>query len=369
MSDHREIYGNTSSINTRQTSQDGSGNVGQGLTATEKNLMLTLFRAVPYTGEVAQAYKSLEAIWNSGDTPDTPDAPDIPDVTYYAISYNLTSVTADNSASSVIAGGSLTVNLSTETNAVLGQVVVTMGGVDVTATAYKNGKISIASVTGDVVITAAAVVANYTQVEYLEATETNGVGILTSYSPASTDLVEIEFTPMLASLWLFPFAWSAQNATCTFTTRVDGVAGRTSFTRRPNGSYASRNDPDPDFALPNVVGARYRLVESPFGTATLYDAEGTAMVTLTDAQANRCIEPSSPVGLFAFYENGVIRGNTSAKGLRIHSFRITDVYGATKLDVIPVLDADGVACMYDKISGDYLYDVSGKNTFIAGGAV
>lgn len=39
---------------------------GVGLTPEERNLMLTLFKAVPYQTDVSATMKSLEAIWNSG---------------------------------------------------------------------------------------------------------------------------------------------------------------------------------------------------------------------------------------------------------------------------------------------------------------
>lgn len=343
----------------------GATAAGTGLTAAEKNLMMTLFKATPYLSDVSAAVRTLESFWVSG----SGDGPEVPDAVYYSIRYDLSGVTADRSETSIIAGGSLTMNLIPDTNAILGEVVVTMGGVDVTASAYSNGKISISSVTGDVVITASAVVANYTQIEYLEATSENGVGFLTGYSPAATDLVECEFTPMKTSVWLFPFCWSNNNAMCTFSTRVDGTAGRTSFTRRGKGGYSGRNAADSNFALPKVTGVRYRLVESPLGTATLYNKAGEELVALTDAQVSDCGNSSSCVGLFAFFDGNTIRGNTSANGLRIHFLKITDAYGTVKLDVIPVLDGEGIACMYDRISGGYLYDVSGSNTFIAGGVV
>lgn len=121
---------------------------------------------------------------------------------------SLTNITADNMVSSIVTGSSLTVNLNPGTNVSIGSVTVTMGGVDVTAAAYSNGKISIPSVTGDVVISATGIAADYTQVEYLEspASETHG-GIATNYILAATNLVECTFEG--GANWAFPFG------TCT----------------------------------------------------------------------------------------------------------------------------------------------------------
>lgn len=58
---------------------------------------------------------------------------------------------------SVPLNGSFMVTLTANTSCILNQVEVIMGGVDVTSTAYSEGVITIASVTGDVVITASAV--------------------------------------------------------------------------------------------------------------------------------------------------------------------------------------------------------------------
>ena len=344
----------------------GNANQGTGLTSTEKNLMLTLFKAVPYQTDVSATMKTLEAIWSGGSSGG--ETPDIPDVTNYTVTYNLTSVTADSTPASVIEGGSLTVNLTPDTNAVLGEVIVTMGGVDVTATAYSNGKVSISSVTGHVVITATATVASYTQVEYLEANNTTYSGIVTNYVVSNTDLVEIEYSCTNSTTWAHPFCWSTGNASGELVTRFDGAAGRTRYTRRAGYNFAGTSNPA-DEAFASSTGVKYRFAESAPGTGTIYDTDGNALVTLTDESASTCINPGAKVSLFSFSRDGVIRANTGCSGLRIHSFKIRNTYGDVTLDIIPVLDSEGTPCMYDKISGEYYYCPSGNEYFTAGGAV
>lgn len=345
-----------------QTPVGGGG--GTGLSSTEKNLMLTLFKAVPYTSDVSATMKSLEAIWNSSGSGDSGGEA----VTSYEVTYNLTNVTADNSTSSIVEGGSLTVNLTPDTNAVLGEVTVTMGGEDITATAYSNGKISISSVTGDVVITATATVANYTQVEYLESADTSAY-MVTPVTLRPTDLVECVWTNFEATQWAFPFGAFANGVHCSLTTRPDGAAGRTAYTRRNGATYTNRNAADPDFIMPKPK-AMYRFAESAPGTGTIYDADGNALVTLTDENVSSYTGNGCRLGLFWIVDTTyAAHGNPEVSGLRIHSFKITDAYGSPTLDLIPVLDANNVPCMYDKVSGEYLYDASGANTFVAGGAM
>lgn len=74
-----------------------------------------------------------------------------------AIINTLTYATNSNKAASVTKGSSYTANITAISGYALQSVTVTMGGTNITETAYSNGTISIASVTGDLVITAVAV--------------------------------------------------------------------------------------------------------------------------------------------------------------------------------------------------------------------
>lgn len=84
----------------------------------------------------------------------------------------LTNVTNTNGATEIPIGESYTAQLVADNNYVITSVIITMGGLDITSTAYNNGNITIASVTGDVIITASATDADvlpsgYTKVDYL----------------------------------------------------------------------------------------------------------------------------------------------------------------------------------------------------------
>ena len=74
----------------------------------------------------------------------------------YSVVYNLTKCTSINTTNVAVEGGEYVTTITPVADAVIDSVVVTMGGVDITATAYADGVISIPSVTGDIVITAAA---------------------------------------------------------------------------------------------------------------------------------------------------------------------------------------------------------------------
>lgn len=83
---------------------------------------------------------------------------------YQTITKNLTGCTISNSASQVEYGEAYTATIAAESGKTITSVVVKMGGVDITATAYSagSGAINIAKVTGSVTITAAASVPSVT---------------------------------------------------------------------------------------------------------------------------------------------------------------------------------------------------------------
>ena len=77
---------------------------------------------------------------------------------YHSITNALTNVTTNNAAVSAEDGTAYSATIAAANGYTMGSVIVTMGGTDITATAYNadTGVISIAAVTGDVVITANA---------------------------------------------------------------------------------------------------------------------------------------------------------------------------------------------------------------------
>lgn len=98
---------------------------------------------------------------------------------YHAITSKLTNVTSSNTDKSVEDGAAYTATLTTDAGYNFKEVVVTMGGKDITATAYKDGVVTIAKVTDGVVITAKAqMTPNFTNLvtEYKDDTYINSSG-------------------------------------------------------------------------------------------------------------------------------------------------------------------------------------------------
>ena len=84
----------------------------------------------------------------------------VPSVTYN-ITRNLTNCASSNAANTVADGAAYSTTLSpTGTYKKLGTIIVTMGGTDISASAVSGNTITIAKVTGNIVITCAAVITN-----------------------------------------------------------------------------------------------------------------------------------------------------------------------------------------------------------------
>jgi hypothetical protein len=115
-----------------------------GLTDEAKEALLACFANVAWIGDDGQDYYDAleEALYN----------------TTWAITNNLTNCTTSNEATAVTKGGAYSATITASAGYVMtgATVSITMGGNDITATAYSNGVISIPAVTGALVITISA---------------------------------------------------------------------------------------------------------------------------------------------------------------------------------------------------------------------
>lgn len=75
---------------------------------------------------------------------------------YYTVTNTLTQCTTNNSATQAVQGGSYSATITAKSGYELKSIVVKMGGTDISSTAVSGGKITIANVTGNIVITAVA---------------------------------------------------------------------------------------------------------------------------------------------------------------------------------------------------------------------
>ena len=157
-------YDNTVSgidATTVQGAIDKLSGQNANLTTAQINALHGMFKVCLFddTKDVDGAISAFETafgIAGGGEAPGQPDIPDVPVVKTYSVSAELINVTSSNKATAVNENTSYTTTMTAADGYNLDSVRVIMGGVDITATAYANGVISIPAVTGDVEILATA---------------------------------------------------------------------------------------------------------------------------------------------------------------------------------------------------------------------
>ena len=147
---------------TELQENSGSGNTGgnSGLTDTAKTLILSLFESAAYGNSTMQS--QLDALKTEfGQSTGGGDSGDV--VEFWNIAYSLSHVTsaAGGISTAVQKGKSFSDTLTAASGYTMSSVTIKMGGADITSSAYNASTrvISIASVTGNVTITATAVAA------------------------------------------------------------------------------------------------------------------------------------------------------------------------------------------------------------------
>ena len=119
----------------------------------------------------------------------------VSETTMYSITNTFTNVSTDNPSTSVEENGGYSATLTPTSGYLLETVTVTMGGVDITSTAYANGVVTISSVTGNVVITAIASEPQSEEVVMLKSITGDGASYIdTEVLPQKSHRYEISFT-------------------------------------------------------------------------------------------------------------------------------------------------------------------------------
>lgn len=148
------LSGCTSSVSA-STVRDGDA-LSVTLTADSGRRLDTVTVTMGGTDITSTAYSSGTVTINNvtGDVAITATTAEIS--TSHAVTASLSHVTIDNAVTSVDNGGSYAATVTPDIGYATPTITVTMGGTDITSTAVSGTKISIALVTGDVVITATA---------------------------------------------------------------------------------------------------------------------------------------------------------------------------------------------------------------------
>lgn len=126
---------------------------GGSLNSTARNLLQTILQNAIYTTNQSANISALMSALGS-----TESGGDTPTIKTYTITNKLTNCTNSNISTSVDENSNYVAIISPSNGYTLtgANISITMGGVDITSTAYNNGTINIASVTGNIAITITA---------------------------------------------------------------------------------------------------------------------------------------------------------------------------------------------------------------------
>lgn len=233
--------------------------------------------------------------------------------TTLTVTNRLTRCTTSNTAATVESRSRYSATLTANSGYILNNVKVTMGGVDITSTAYSSGTITIPSVTGNIVITAVAVQAVsslsavYTQSGTVYDTDSldtlkNNLVVTAHYSDSSTAVIpstdyELSGTLEIGTSTItvsYAGKTSTFNVTVTmsretrFGTFVNGhgVSKSTGGAVPSGGIYISSTSARAAFSTP-IANNGYTLTvtDSSKYNIAIYDVQDNTPISTTHSQA------------------------------------------------------------------------------------
>lgn len=165
----------------------------------------------------------------------------------HTVTNSLTHCTTSNNATSVYEGDSYTAIISASSGYALTSVTVTMGGTDITATAYSGGVVSIASVTGDITITATATSqASYTNIVdtygYTDGKYISSGNLSTNASDTTIGKIPLSALPSGSTLYIKGYTGAASASHTRINVSSSASYGSGSISEK-NGWLASPINP------------------------------------------------------------------------------------------------------------------------------
>lgn len=308
------------------------------------------------------------------------------EVVYYTIANNLTNCTSNNSAESVVDGGSYTANLTADDGYTLdgASVSVVVNGEDVTDTAYSNGVITVHSVTGNVVITVAAVeegAVDGGEVTMLSYIESDGNQYIDTEVIPTFDLrYEVGYQMVVDENLTYKGDTTSNNifGACQYASNAAGSYGYMtmytanngvymSYQSSQNGIYYTYNGNIPYFAqqIMHVIGS---YVKNDDGTIlqqlqAFTDEEHTnepahrdGTTTISAATLASKIMPIIPIHLFkvnvvdgGYYDDSRFPAFVG----KIVYFKVYDDVSDELLHEFRAAKQNGVGGMYDTVTGKF----------------
>lgn len=317
---------------------------GSGLTNEIKTALLDCFEHVAWIDDDGQDYyDALEAALYD---------------TAWPVTNTLTHCSSSNNATSVEKDGSYSATITAESGYTLtgATVSITMGGTDITSTAYSSGTISIASVTGALVISVTAVInipADYQAVEYLQSTGDEYIDTgLTGDLDTEVEIKLLRITAASTTARVFGDRTAANNKAVFMSTLNSGIY--VGFGSHDTNSSAAGNN-HWDLTNPQTI----------IWNKTDYSINGTTKNYNNGSTPSTFTTPNT-MTVFNARQAGSYGTGVSAKLY----YLIIRENGTAVFNGIPCYrKADDEPGLYDTVTSTFFANSSGSGAFTVGGDV
>lgn len=342
---------------------------GNGLDDEAQELLIDILRNAIYTSDQSANIDALEYNLSGG-------------LQKYNITYNLINSNSSNTKTRISESKSYTTTITAQSGYSLLSVTVTMGGTDITSTVYSNGVVTIAEVTGDIVISATS---DEAMTLLRSVNLANGAYIDTEYIPASLN------DQIIMGVMLMGNA-TAEKPFAGVTRLPQSTAGVEEYTEyvwqtgppsewcgaRITAKVGAYKNPSVVMTSLATVGGKYQphdeITSVPFyfsvkngeqklrANMDLTESLVTNsfnIVNATDAYTSTAAMPIDSIYLGAVHDAGSrTTTNQYTAGVKFYGFRVYDANGDLAVDMKPALRGSSIG-MYDMARGKFYTATNG----------
>ena len=346
-----------------------AASTGNGLDDEAQELLIDILRNAIYTSDQSENIDALEYNLSGG-------------LQKYNITYNLINSKSSNTKTRISESKSYTTTITAQSGYSLLSVTVTMGGTDITSTAYSNGVVTIAEVTGDIVISATS---DEAMTLLKSVNLANGAYIDTEYIPASLDDQIIMGVMLMGNASAErPFAGvtrlpSSTMATEEYTEYVWQTGSPAEWVgAKISAKVGAYKNPSVVITTLMTVGGNYQphdeMTSVPFyisikngeqklrANMDLTESLVTNSfnnVNATQTYTSTAAMPIDSIYLGAVHDAGSrTTTNQYTAGVKFYGFRVYDANGDLAVDMKPALRGSSIG-MYDMARGKFYTATNG----------
>ena len=342
-----------------------AASTGNGLDEEAQELLMDILRNAIYASDQSENIDALEYNLSGG-------------LQKYNITYNLINSSSSNTKTRISESKSYTTTITAQSGYSLLSVTVTMGGTDITSTAYSNGVVTIAEVTGDIVISATS---DEAMTLLRSVNLANGAYIDTEYVPASLDdqiiigvMLMGDVTPEkpFAGVTRLPSSTIAAEEYTEYVWQTGSSAARISAKvgayKNPsivittlltvNGNYEPYDEITSVPFYFSIKNGEQKLRANMDLTESLV-TNNFNIVDTTQAYTSTAAMPIDSIYLGAVHDAGSkTTPNQYTAGVKFYGFRVYDANGDLAVDMKPAIRGSSIG-MYDMARGKFYTATNG----------